>query len=309
MEPWAWLNGEYLPFSQARLPVTDVGLVHGASITEMTRSFAGRWFRLEQHLDRLQASLALVSWPVSITRETWTAVAAELLQRNLPLLPTGHELGLIQFVTGGQNLTYLGAAGASAASIPTVCCHTFALPCELWAEKYSTGQHLSLVPTRGLPASTIPASIKHRSRLHWNLAEQQARKQAAGSSAVVLDQQGHLAETAAGNLFLVRQGELYTPAPGEILLGISREVVLELAQQSGVTVHERDLTPEDLATAEEAFTTSTPYALLPVTRCNGQPIGTGQPGPLTKQLLHRWSEMVGLDIPDQMRRIAAERCA
>lgn len=306
-EPIAWLNGQYVPWSQAKLPVSDMGLVHGASVTEMTRSFRQQWFRLDDHLRRLETSLKTTGWQIPYTLPELSIVSDKLRGHNAPLLPAGHELGLIQFVTAGQNLTYLGGARRDECRRPTVCCHTFPLPCELWADKYTSGQHLLVPSIRQIPPECLSPSMKHRSRLHWILADAQVRERAPGATAILLDSKGDLTETSAGNFFLVKDGVILTPRPKSILGGISRYVVFLLAEELGMTLNVADIQPLEVFRASEAFTSSTPYCLLPVTAFEGKPVGNGQPGPIYQRLLDAWGRLVGCDIAGQMRQIADER--
>ena len=279
-EPLAWLNGQFIPATQAKLPVTDLGLVHGASVTEMTRSFNQTWFRLDDHLRRLETSLKTTGWNIPYALPELSIIAEKLLTHNARLLPPGHELGLIQFVTAGQNLTYLGAARREECRRPTVCCHTFPLPCELWAEKYTTGQHLLIPSIRQIPAECLAPTMKHRSRLHWLLADAQVRERDPQGTAILLDAKGDLTETSAGNFFLVKDNTIVTPRPKSILGGISRYVVFLLAEELGIPIEVTDIQPLEVRRATEAFTSSTPYCLLPVTRFDGQPVGNGQPSPI-----------------------------
>ncbi len=306
-EPIAWLNGQFIPWSQAKLPVTDLGLVHGASVAEMTRSFQQRWFRLDDHLRRLETSLKTTGWEIPYTLPELSIISEKLLAHNAPLLPAGHELGLIQFVTAGQNLTYLGASRREECRRPTVCCHTFPLPCELWAEKYAAGQHLLIPSIRQIPPECLSPAMKHRSRLHWLLADAQVRERDPAATAILLDAKGDLTETSAGNFFLVNDNKILTPRPKSILGGISRYTVLLLAEELGIPVNVTDIQPVEVHRASEAFTSSTPYCLLPVTRFEGHDVGNGEPGPIFSRLLAAWGQRVGCDIAEQMRVIAEER--
>lgn len=306
-EPLAWLNGQFISWSQAKLPVTDLGVVHGAAVTEMTRSFGQQWFRLDDHLRRLETSLTSTGWSIPYSLPELSIVAAKLLAHNAALLPAGHELGLIHFVTAGQNLTYLGAARREECRRPTVCCHTFPLPCELWADKYSSGQHLLIPSIRQIPVECLSPTIKHRSRLHWLLADAQVRERDPQATAILLDGKGDLTETSAGNFFLVKDNTILTPRPKSILGGISRYVVFQLAEELGIPLNVADIQPLELRRASEAFTSSTPYCLLPVTRFEGQPVGDGRPGPIFDRLLQAWGQRVGCDIAGQMATIARER--
>lgn len=306
-EPLAWLNGHFISWSQAKLPVSDMGLVHGATVTEMTRSFQQRWFRLDDHLRRLETSLKTVGWQIPYALPELSVISERLRTHNAPLLPAGHELGLVHFVTAGQNLTYLGAARKEECKRPTVCCHTFALPCELWAEKYTAGQHLVIPSIRQIPTECLSVGMKHRSRLHWILADAQARERDPHANAILLDNKGDLTETAAGNFFLVKDATILTPRPKNILSGISRYVVFLLAEELKIPVVVTDLHPLELRHATEAFTSSTPYCILPVTKFEGQAVGNGEPGPIYRKLLEAWGKLVGCEIDVEMRRIAQER--
>lgn len=308
-EPIAYLNGEYVPISQASLHVFNLGVVGGASVSEMVRTFRHAPFRLDEHLARLEQSLNIVGFELSLTMPELKAVCERVVSDNAKLIPAHHDLGLIVFVTAGQNLTYVGHAGRVLARRTTVCVHTFPLPFELWAEKFETGIHLVSVNTRSIPDDVIPPIIKHRSRLHWHLADREAKRVDPAAMAVLTDGEGYLTETATGNLCLVDSETIVTPS-NHVLEGISRSCLDELAALlSMIFAQQGRITADDLANADEAFLTSTPTCLLPVTKFNGQPIGSGRPGPVFRKLIDSWSQAVGLDIVEQMQRGAMDRQA
>ena len=299
-EPLAYLNGEFVPFSEARLPVSDMGIVHGASVTEMSRTFRHVCFRLDAHLDRLFRSLDYVGFRIGESREQLRTISEQLVAHNAPLLPPGGDLGVVQFATAGINPTY---AGPGARRTPTVCVHTFPLPFELWRERLATGQHLVTPELRHVPPECFDPHVKSRSRLFWIVADAHARQVDPQAQALVRDVQGNLAETASGNLFVVQKGQLKTPTCRNTLEGVSRAVILDLAQSLNLPAQECVLQLEDALSADEVFITSTPYCLLPVTCLNGQAIGTGNPGPVAMRLLAAWSELVGCDIVKQMQGV------
>ena len=305
-EPIAYLNGQYVPISQAALHVFDLGIVGGASVTEMVRTFRHVPFRLDQHLARLEQSLGIVRFEMGLTIAELKAICERVVSENSKLIPAHHDMGLIVFVTAGQNLTYLGRAGAASAKRSTVCVHTFPLPFELWTDSYETGLHLVTVRTRCIPDDVIDSRIKHRSRLHWHLAGLEARAIDPGAMAVLTDADGNLTETATGNLCVVDGTTIVTPAR-HVLEGVSREFARELAESLGLSFVHAEITPDELVQADEAFLTSTPHCLLPITRFNSVPIGDGRPGPVFQQLIDRWKQDVGVNIVDQMRRGAADR--
>jgi branched-chain amino acid aminotransferase len=198
-------------------------------------------------------------------------------------------------VTAGGNPAY----GASSAGRPTVCVQTFPLQFSRWATKYATGQHLVVPDTQQIPLQCLDPRIKSRNRLHWYLADRQARLVDESASALLLDGDGHITETSSGNFFIVRDGVLLTPRRTNTLNGVSQQAVIEFATALQIGFDERDITVGEAMSAEEAFTSSTSYCLLPVTRLNSQPVGGGRPGATYRRLLDAWSAAVGVDIVAQ----------
>jgi branched-chain amino acid aminotransferase len=307
-EPIAFLNGRMVPFSQAAVPVTDLAVVAGASVTEMIRTFGHVPFRLTDHIDRLFGSLSLCGFTTDVSRQQLEANVAQLVEHNAPLIPKTHDLGIIIFVSAGQNITYLGAAGRSVVSQGTVCIHSFPLPFELWAEKQTTGQQLASVDVLPWPNESVAPQAKHRNRLHWFLADKQARDRFPNASSLLSTPDGLITETAAGNFYIVRDRTILTPPADLVLGGISQRVLREIATELGFTWQESALRFNDLADADEAMTSSTTCCLLPVTKFNEQTIGSGRPGPVFQELTTAWSDMVGVDIVRQAAQAAQERC-
>jgi branched-chain amino acid aminotransferase len=306
-EPLAYLNGRISPITQATLSIFDLGVVMGASVTEMARTFRSNAFRLGDHVDRLYRSLKYVGFPIDLSADALVDLALELIAHNAPLIPAHHDLGVSMFVTAGTSLTYTGIAGMASHRKPTVCVHTFPLPFELWADKYAQGQHLVIPSTRHLPPECLDPKIKSRSRMHWHLADEQARLVDRRAIALLLDRNDNVTETATANFFIVADDAIITPTPRNTLHGISQQVVGELAAQLQIPFFQRDFQSYDVVNAAEAFTSSTPYGVLPVVTINGKPIGSGNPGPVYARLLEAFSQLAGLDLAEQMRVGAAER--
>lgn len=300
-EPVAWLNGALVPVADARLHVFDLGIVGGVSVAEMFRTFRHRLFRPDEHLQRLADSLALAGLRINIRHDELQARLEDVVRHNTGLISPDDDLGAIVFVTAGLNPTYVGRETAQAAGC-SVGMHTFPLPYRQWATKYDDGVSLVVPSVHAMPVDVVDPRIKSRSRMHWHLADQAARQIEPGAMAILTDHAGNLTETAASNLIAVIDGQLVSPPVGTALEGVSLGVVAELAQQLGRPLQRRSLTPQELANASEAFLSSTPSCLLPVTRFQGQPLGTGQPGPVYRQLLSAWNDLVGLDICEQMQQ-------
>ncbi len=299
-EPLAFLNGQWIPASAAAVPVGDAGFVLGATVTEQVRTFAGELFHLDDHLARLKQSLQIVGIDPEVTFDELAGIARELTARNHRLLAPGDDLGLSIFITPGAYPAYSPPSPG-----PTVCMHTYPLPFRLWAEKYRTGQALVTTDIRQVPPQTWPPGLKCRSRMHYYLADRNAAMVEPDARALLLDEHGFVTETSTANLLIFNASQgLLSPSSDRILQGISLAVAIELAGQLGISAAERDLTPQDVASAGEALLGSTPLCLLPVTRFNGRPIGNGRPGNVFRRLLAAWSELVGLDVAAQAERFA-----
>lgn len=298
-EPLVYLNGRMIPASQASLKIYDAGVVLGATVTEMTRTFRHVLFRLDDHVARLFRSLKYTRMNISLTPSELGAVSRELVEQNLKLFGPDEELGLIHFVTAGEFPVYAGSAAGAARLTPTVCIHTFPLPFELWAKKMRAGAHVVTPSIRHVPPQCFDPKMKYRSRMHYYLADHEARLVDPDAIALLLDLDGNVTETSGANFLIVEQGTIVSPTLTNILPGISRQSVIELAGRLGIPFVERDIQVHSVMNANEAFLSSTPYCLMPVTKINGVAIGTGQPGPMFRQLLAAWSEMVGVDVAGQ----------
>jgi branched-subunit amino acid aminotransferase/4-amino-4-deoxychorismate lyase len=308
-EPLVFLNRSLIPASQAHLAIFDAGIVLGATVTEMTRTFRHEPYRLDDHLDRLFRSLKYTRMDIGMTKAELASVSRELVVHNAKLVDRDDELGLIHFVTAGEFPTYAGSAGRAARTTPTVCAHTFPMPYELWAAKLETGAHLVTPSIRHVPPQCYDPKMKYRSRMHYYLADKEAQLVDPDASALLLDLAGNVTETSGANFLIVECGTIVSPTLVNTLPGVSRATVIELARKLGLPFVERDIQVHSVMNADEAFTASTPYSLLPVTKINGVSIGDGRPGPVWRRLLTAWSELVGVDIERQIREGAARRLA
>ncbi|MGZ3740588.1 MAG: aminotransferase class IV, partial [Bdellovibrionota bacterium] len=158
-----------------------------------------------------------------------------------------------------------------------------------------------------IPGYLLDPKIKNRSRIHYLMANIEAGQVEGDNNwALLLDPDGHVAEGSGDNFFIIKNDEIITPEGRNILRGISREYVLkDLASQLGLKAVEKNFEVYDVLTADEAFKTATPFCILPVTSCNGSPIGDGKPGKITQKLLDQWGKNVGVDIPGQIKKWGA----
>ena len=290
-EPQAYLNGRLVPASSLTISPTDAGFVSGATVAEQLRTFAGRLFRLGDHLARLEQSLGIVGVEPGVTMDELAGAAQELVARNHRLLAPGDDLGLSVFVTPGEYPAYSSSSGSTG---PIVCMHTYLLPFRLWAEKYEKGQSLVVTDVRQVPVESWPPGLKCRSRMHYHLADRQAAKIEPGARALLLDGDGLVTEASTANIIVATAADkLVCPPRAKVLAGISLAEVVELAAEAGIETVQRDLTTQDVAAAAEVLLTSTPLCLLPVTRFNGHKIADGKPGPVFRRLLAAWSARAG----------------
>jgi branched-subunit amino acid aminotransferase/4-amino-4-deoxychorismate lyase len=258
-------------------------------------------FRAARHLERLGHSLDVCGLQSAISRDELSKICERLVAENHRLLDPADDLGLVIFVTPGPNAAI--ASGRRAG--PTVGLHTFPLAFDLWAASYATGMSLVLTPIEQVSPNCWPPELKCRSRMHYYLADRHAAAIERGARALLLNADGHVAETSTANIVINVPGEgLATPPRGTVLPGVSLEVVAELARGLAIPLSERPLMPADVAAADEVFLSSTPFGIVPVTRFCSRPVGSGRPGPIFAKLLGAWNDLVGLDIAGQAVRFA-----
>ncbi|WP_417388269.1 aminotransferase class IV [Gimesia sp.] len=306
-EAQAYLNGNFIPDSEAKLSVTDLGIVYGASVTEMVRTFQHQLFLLDDHLERLFSALDYACIEPPVSQAELKQVCETLVERNAALLPDQHDLGLTVFITAGHNLPYLGLAELKTCQTPTICVHTFPLAFELWDRKYAVGQNLIRSEVQPLNAAIFNPGVKSRSRIHLYRADKLVRRNNPEASALLFDPAGYVAETTIGNFFLVQGNQILSPRPEYILGGISQRMVIRLAKQLGMDYQETDISPNMILEADEALTSSTAYCLMPVTRFEDNQLSEGIPGPVYWKLLTAWSQAVGVDILQQAQEIGTAR--
>jgi len=294
-EPIAYLKGEFVPASECVLPIYDLGIVIGAAVTDFFRTFHQVPYRLEDHLQRLYRSCryARIEPPVSI--EESREISEKLIANNSQLAP-GEELGLVFYMTAGENAVYAGAAGMPETLTPSYVQHTFPIRFSLFRNVFLEGVHCVTPAPRHWPPQCLSSKIKNRNRLHMWIGEQEVKQLDPSATPLYLDINGNITETGGSNFVIYRDGQVVSPRRDNILWGISLRVLGEILAEMDIPLVEEDLQSYDVVNAEEAWMPTTPYCLGPVTRFNGLPIGDGQPGPLWRKIIDRWSEVVDKDI-------------
>jgi branched-chain amino acid aminotransferase len=276
-----WINGTLYAKQDAKISVYDHGLLYGDGVFEGLRSYGGKVFRLEQHLDRLWNSAKAILLEIPFSRAELSKAIDETLKVN------GLKDGYIRLVvTRGAGTLGLDPNRTSNPQVIIITDYIAVYPEEL----YSAGLEIITASSqRNHPAALSPR-IKSLNYLNNILAKIECQ-QAGCLEALMLNHKGEVAECTADN-FLVKNGVLLTPpTDAGILEGITREAVIELARSSGYEVREVPLTRHDVYIADEVFLTGTAVEVIAVVKVDSRKIGNGVPGPITKELKEKFHSL------------------
>jgi branched-subunit amino acid aminotransferase/4-amino-4-deoxychorismate lyase len=228
--PVAYLNGRFVPFADAALPLHDAGFVSGATVVDNARTYGRRLFRWADHLARFRRDCAACYVPLTATDAELTAVAAELVARNGALLPADGELQVVTFATPGPLGFYVGE---SANGPPTLGMVSYPLP-DRYARFAAEGVVLAVAGTHGNSWHLLPPSVKHRSRMVWHVADRKIRSWADPAAVPVVLSEDGSADTPIGGILLVAGDEVYFPRGATVLDSITVKVAEELCVRLGV---------------------------------------------------------------------------
>jgi branched-chain amino acid aminotransferase len=277
-----YISGTLYDKEQAKISVYDHGLLYGDGVFEGIRSYGGKVFRLEEHLERLWESAKAIALEIPISREALAQAVRDTLAANQ--LTDGY-IRLV--VTRGAGTLGLDPNRTSNPQVIIITDLIALYPREF----YEQGMEIVTVSTiRNHPAALSPR-IKSLNYLNNIMAKIEGLK-AGCVEALMLNHNGHVAECTGDNVFLVRAGQLLTPpVDAGILEGITRQAVIELAAVAGIAVREIPLTRHDVFIADECFLTGTAAEVIPVVKVDGRTIGSGKPGPITRDLIERFHEL------------------
>ncbi|MFO7903387.1 MAG: branched-chain-amino-acid transaminase [Planctomycetota bacterium] len=278
-----YINGEYVDKERAAISVFDHGLLYGDGVFEGMRSYGGKVFRLEEHLQRLWDSAKSIWLEIPLGRKEMAQAVNDTLALNQI------EDGYVRLiVTRGQGTLGLDADLCSNPQVIIITDHLALYP----EEYYLHGLEIVTASSvRNHPGATNPR-IKSLNYLNNILAKIEGMK-AGCVEALMLNHKGEVAECTGDNIFLVRGSRLLTPpTDAGILEGITRAAVMELGVEAGLTVREMALTRHDVYVADECFLTGSGAEVIPVVKVDARAIGTGEPGPVTADLLRRFRKLV-----------------
>ena len=292
----AYFNGDWIPQKEAKIDPLDRGFFVGDAVFDIARTFNGKSFKMREHVERLYRSLKYTRIDSGLSVQEMIDISEECVTRNEGVRAEVGDWHVWQGVTRG---VYADGVDNPPATVLVQCAP---MPFKRGAKHYRTGGHGVIPKTRSYSHTALDPKIKHYSRMNFNLAEQEVKDVDPDGWPILLDENGNLTEGTGYNVLIVTDGTIRTAGDSTILQGVSRGTVFELAEQLGIPWFEEDLQPYDLYTADEAFLATTPWCVLPLTRADNRTVGTGEVGPVVKQLLAAWSERVGLDIVDQAEK-------
>ena len=281
--PKIYINGKYYDKPDAKISVYDHGLLYGDGVFEGIRIYAGRAFKLKEHVARLFESALHITLEIPLSQEQMAKAINDTIAINHK-----HEGYIRPLVTRGAGSLGIDPRKCSDPQVIIIVDDISLYPPDL----YETGMEIATVSTIRNHSNALNPRIKSLNYLNNILAKIEANL-AGCLEALMLNHKGEIAECSGDNIFLVKNDVLRTPPiDAGILEGITRQTLIELAKAAGIKVEEIALTRHDVFTADECFLTGTGAEIIPATKCDGRTIGTGKPGPITKQLRDAYHRLV-----------------
>ena len=302
-----YLNGKFVDEVEAKISIFDSALMFGDMVFEMTRSFNKKQFKLREHLERLYTGLKIFRIPLETTIDELEEICYETIKINDEVFEKNDEHRLLINVSRGPLGIYSSVFDDKLG--PTLVVADFPLKWTVanMALLYDIGINAVIPSQRAIPSHLMDPKIKNRSRVFYQMANIEVSQYKGDNNwALLLDTDGFITEGTGDNFFIVKNKKLYTPEGRNILRGISREYIFDLANSLGIDCIEKNIEPYDVYEADEAFMTGTPFCLLPTTSLNGIKIGDGEMGLISQKILDEWSKDVELDIKSQIKEYHKE---
>jgi branched-chain amino acid aminotransferase len=281
-----FLNGEFVPKQEAKVSVYDHGYLYGDGVFEGIRIYNGNVFRLKEHLIRLYESAKSILLEIPYTLEELTEVVAETARRN------NLSDGYIRLVVSrGDGNLGLDPASCKRPNVVIIAEQLALFP----AQMYETGIPIITVATRRNRPDVLSPQVKSLNYLNNILVKIEA-KLAGVQEALMLNEQGYVAEGSGDNVFIIKDNKILTPpSSAGALEGITRNAIIEIGKQLGYDVREELFTRHDVYVAHEVFLTGTAAEVIAVTQVDGRVIGDGKPGAHTNRLLEEFRKLVVRD--------------
>lgn len=281
MELLVYLDGKFVPESEAKISVFDHGFLYGDGVFEGIRAYDGKVFRLREHIDRLYDSAKAINLEIPLSKEEFEKIILETLRRNK--LRDAYIRPIVSRGVGDLGLD------PRKCKKPTIIVITKPWG-KLYGDLYSKGLKAVTVAVRRNSFDALPPNIKSLNYLNNVLAKIEANVK-GGDEAIFLDRNGYVAEGSGDNIFVVKRGKITTPPTINNLRGITREVVIEIINRLGIPFCEANLGLYDLYTADEVFVTGTAAEVAPIVDIDGRIIGDGKPGKITKRIMEEFEKV------------------
>lgn len=279
----AYVNGEYVLQSEAKLSIFDHGVLFGDGVFDTWCTWNGYIFKLEQHADRLFRSIHAFQIDMPLSKEEIKKIIIKVVETN------GEKNQYIKcLVTRGVGPRPLLSPEGCKASVVV-----FSRPYLRLIEpgKEEKAAKAKITSIRRTPHQCLDPKAKNLNYANFVLAKMEALD-AGADEAILLDIDGFVNEAPGYNVFIVRQGKLYTPPADNILVGVTRETIFEIAEKGGIELIEAHLIPYDIYTADELFLASTAGGIVPIGEVDRRKIGSGRPGPITQKVNELYLEML-----------------
>jgi len=279
-----WLNGKLLDGEQARLSVFDHGVLYGDGVFEGIRAYGESVFQAEAHIDRLFNSAGQIRLTIPYTKRELIDAIYETLRAN------GLADAYVRLVvTRGEGTLGLNPFKCSHPNTLIITDQVALYPTEM----YDNGMAVIIAGTIRTSSRMLDPAIKNLNYLNNIMAKIEAID-AGVPEAIMLNEHGEVAECTGDNIFMVKDGTVITPPPeAGVLVGITRSVVIDLAGKLGIALAEQSIMPQELYQADECFLTGTAAEVIAVTRVDGQTVGDGKVGPVTRRLMAGFQKLIG----------------
>ncbi len=276
-----YLNGEFVPESEAKISVFDHGFLYGDGVFEGIRAYNGRVFKLKEHIDRMYDCARVIKLKIPLTKEEFINAILETLRKNnlrdayiRPIVTRGvGDLGLNPDICKNPQVIIITKPWGA-----------------MYGNLYEKGLKAVTVTVRRNAIDSLPPNIKSLNYLNNILAKIEANAK-GGDEAIFLDHNGYVSEGSGDNVFIVKNGVVYTPPTLNNLRGITRAVTIDIIKKLGIPFVEANLGLFDLYSADEMFVTGTAAEICPITVIDGREVGDGKPGEITRKLMQEFRKV------------------
>ena len=257
-----YMNGDFIPESEAKVHFRDRSFKYGDGVFDMTRTFGHKIFKIEEHVERLYKSLNYLDIKLDLPPKKMVEISKEVLQRNLPLIKKDEDYWVGQRISRGVDR--VGGEQWDLEGGPTVIVECAPLPLKPRASLYEAGIKVWTPSTRRTPFQSMSPRAKTHNYINLILGDNEVKRIDKDAWAILLDLEGNLTEGMGSNIFTVSNGNIYTPKTQNVLGGISRETVIDLAKSKKIKINERKISPDELSSFVGCFITGTAAEITPV---------------------------------------------